>query len=62
MDRPGGPMTKAELDNFLMKKTKPFYNQLLEDAKKGYVQDSIWATPPHLWGIRTQGSGIGKFI
>ena len=56
MDRPGGPMTKAGLDNFLMKKTKPFYNQLLEDAKKGYVQDSIWATPPHLWGIRTKGT------
>jgi len=56
MDKPGGPMTKEGLDKFLFEKTKPFYNQLLDDAEKGYVQDSVYATPSHLWGIRTDGT------
>jgi len=56
MDKPGGPMTQQGLEKFLFEKTQPFYDQLLDDAKKGYVQDSIWATPPHLWGIRTKGT------
>ena len=56
MDRPGGPMTKEGLDKFLFDKTQPFYEQILDDAEKGYIQDSIWATPPHLWGIRTKGT------
>ena len=41
---------------FLFEKTQPFYDQLLDDAEKGYVQDSVYATPSHLWGIRTQGT------
>ena len=56
MDKPGGPMTKEGLNKFLFDKTQPFYEQILDDAEKGYVQDSIWATPPHLWGIRTKGT------
>jgi len=56
MDKPGGPMTKEGLDKFLFEKTQPFYEQILDDAEKGYIQDSIWATPPHLWGIRTKGT------
>jgi hypothetical protein len=56
MDKPGGPMTQQGLEKFLFEKTQPFYDQLLDDAEKGYVQDSIYATPPHLWGIRTKGT------
>ena len=56
MDKPGGPMTQEGLEKFLFEKTQPFYNQLLDDAEKGYVQDSTYATPPHLWGIRTKGT------
>ena len=43
MDKPGGPMTQEGLEKFLFEKTQPFYNQLLDDAEKGYVQDSIWS-------------------
>ena len=56
MDKPGGPMTQQGLEKFLFEKTQPFYDQLLDDAEKGYVQDSVYATPPHLWGIRTKGT------
>ena len=44
MDRPGGRMTKKGLDEFLFKRSQPFYEQILSDAKAGYVQPSIWST------------------
>lgn len=56
MDKPGGPMTEDGIRNFVHTATQPFYEQLLKDSKKGYVQDSVYATPSHLWGIRTQGT------
>ena len=56
MDKPGGPMTEDGIRNFLEQTTEPFYNQLESDAEKGYIQDSVYATPSHLWGIRTQGT------
>jgi len=56
MDKPGGPMTEDGIRNFVHKTTEPFYEQLKSDAEKGYIQDSVYATPSHLWGIRTQGT------
>lgn len=56
MDKPGGPMTEDGIRNFVHKVTQPFYEQLESDAEKGYIQDSVYATPSHLWGIRTQGT------
>jgi hypothetical protein len=37
-------MTKKGLDEFLFKRSQPFYEQILSDAKAGYVQPSIWST------------------
>lgn len=56
MDKPGGPMTEEGIRGFVHKATEPFYEQLERDAEKGYIQDSVYATPSHLWGIRTQGT------
>ena len=56
MDKPGGPMTEDGIRGFVHKVTQPFYEQLERDAEKGYIQDSVYATPSHLWGIRTQGT------
>jgi len=35
---------KTGLQTFLDKVSAPFYEQILSDAEKGYVQDSIWST------------------
>ena len=44
IDRPGqGPLGEKGIQEFLMEKAKPFYDQLASDAEAGYIQDSIWS-------------------